>query len=45
MENLFIVSTVADSSFAEDIVIHCNQEEDYSDLISLKCFLDSVHAL
>ena len=41
MENLIIVSNVADNPFAEDIAHAMNQAEDYSDLISLKDFLNT----
>ncbi len=40
MHNLIIVGTVADNPFVEDIAHYMNQHEDYSDLISLKSFLN-----
>jgi ribose-phosphate pyrophosphokinase len=41
MENVIVVSNVADNPFAEDIAHAMNQDEDYSDLISLKDFLNT----
>ncbi len=40
MNRLIVVGSVADNSFAEDISQHLCQEEDCSDLISLKSFLN-----
>jgi ribose-phosphate pyrophosphokinase len=40
MDNLIIVGNVADNPFVEDIAHQFNQGEDYSDLISLKSFLN-----
>lgn len=41
MDNLLIVGAVADNPFVEDIIQHLNQQEDYSDIISLKAFLNT----
>jgi len=41
MQNIIVVSNVADNPFAEDIAHAVNQDEDYSDLISLKDFLNT----
>ncbi len=41
MQNVVVVSNVADNPFAEDIAHAMNQDEDYSDLISLKDFLNT----
>ncbi|MEW5813848.1 MAG: ribose-phosphate diphosphokinase [Spirochaetota bacterium] len=38
MDDLIVVGTESDNPFVEDIVEFLNQQEDYSDLISLKCF-------
>jgi ribose-phosphate pyrophosphokinase len=40
MENLLIVGSVADNAFVEDIAQHLRQNEDYSDLIALKSYLN-----
>ncbi len=41
MQNLFIVGNTADNPFVDDIARHMQQREDYSDLISLKNFLNT----
>jgi ribose-phosphate pyrophosphokinase len=41
MQDLVIVGTVADNPVVEDIAHHLHQHEDYSDLISLKSFLNT----
>ena len=41
MQNVVVVSNVADNPFAEDIAHAMHQDEDYSDLISLKDFLNT----
>jgi ribose-phosphate pyrophosphokinase len=41
MQDVIVVSNVADNPFAEDIAHSLNQDEDYSDLISLKDFLNT----
>lgn len=41
MKNLVIVGSISDNPFVEDIAHHLRQQEDYSDLISLKSFLNS----
>ncbi len=41
MENLIIIGTVADNPVVEDVAHHMRQQEDYSDLISLKSFLNA----
>ncbi len=41
MQDVIVVSNVADNPFAEDIAHAMNQDEDYSDLISLKDFLNT----
>jgi ribose-phosphate pyrophosphokinase len=41
VQNVIVVSNVADNPFAEDIAHAMNQDEDYSDLISLKDFLNT----
>ena len=41
MNNLIIVGCVADNPFVEDVIQHMNQQVEYSDLISLKSFLNS----
>lgn len=41
MNNLIIVGAVADNPFVEDIIQYLHQREDYSDLISLKTFLNT----
>ncbi|MFP4564573.1 MAG: ribose-phosphate pyrophosphokinase, partial [Spirochaetia bacterium] len=41
IKNLYVVGAVADNPFVEDIVQHTNQQEDYSDIISLKTFLNT----
>ena len=41
MDKLLIVGAVADNPFVEDVVQYLNQQEDYSDLISLKSFLNT----
>jgi len=41
MKDVVIVGTVADNPFVEDIAHHMTQRIDYSDLISLKTFLNS----
>ena len=41
MEDLIIVGNVADSAFVADVAHHFHQEEDYSDLISLKSFINT----
>lgn len=41
MQDVVVVSNVADNPFAEDIAHAMNQDEDYSDLISLKDFLNT----
>lgn len=41
MRNVIIIGTVADNSFVEDIAHHMTQHIDYSDLVSLKTFLNS----
>ena len=41
MDNVVVVANVADNPFAEDISHSMGQAEDYSDLISLKDFLNS----
>ena len=40
MQNLIIVGSVADNPFVEDLAHYLSQHEDYSDLISLKSFLN-----
>ena len=40
-EQLLIVGSIADNSFVADIAQHLNQTMDYSDLISLKSFLNN----
>lgn len=40
MEKMIVVGSVADNPFVEDIAHHLRQHEDYSDLISLKSFLN-----
>ena len=41
MSKILIVGSVADSPFAQDIAHYLNQQEHYSDLISLKSFLNT----
>lgn len=41
MDNLIVVGSVSDNPFVDDMVQHLHQQEDYSDLISLKSFLNS----
>ncbi len=41
MKDVVIVGTVADNPVVEDVAHHMNQHEDYSDLISLKSFLNT----
>ena len=41
MQHLFIVGNTADNPFVDDIAHHMQQREDYSDLISLKNFLNT----
>ncbi len=41
MQNVVIVGTVADNPVVEDVAHHLRQHEDYSDLISLKSFLNT----
>jgi ribose-phosphate pyrophosphokinase len=41
MENVIIIGTVADNPVVEDVAHHMRQQEDYSDLISLKSFLNT----
>ncbi len=41
MDKTIIVGNVADNHFAEDIASHLNQSTNYSDLISLKVFLNT----
>ena len=41
MSDLIVVGSVADSPFASDIGHYLRQREDYSDLISLKSFLNT----
>ncbi len=41
MEDLIIVGSAAENPFVGDITQHMNQDEHYSDLISLKVFLNS----
>jgi ribose-phosphate pyrophosphokinase len=41
MDNLIIIGTVADNPVVEDVAHHMRQQEDYSDLISLKSFLNT----
>lgn len=41
MPELLIVGCVSDNPFVDDIVQHLNQQEDYSDIISLKSFLNT----
>ncbi|MFP4267664.1 MAG: ribose-phosphate diphosphokinase [Spirochaetaceae bacterium] len=41
MENMIIIGSVADNPVVEDVGHHLRQEEDYSDLISLKSFLNT----
>jgi len=41
MDNLIIVGCVADNPFVEDVVQHLSQQVEYSDLISLKSFLNT----
>ncbi|MBN1646965.1 MAG: ribose-phosphate pyrophosphokinase [Spirochaetales bacterium] len=40
MNKLVIVGSISDNPFVEDIAHHLQQREDYSDLISLKSFLN-----
>ncbi len=41
MENVIIIGSVADNPVVEDVGHHLRQQEDYSDLISLKSFLNT----
>ena len=41
MQNLLIVGNTADNPFVDDITHYMQQREDYSDLISLKSFLNT----
>src|SRR6056297_138416 len=41
MDNVIIVGSVADNPVVEDVAHHLRQHEDYSDLISLKSFLNT----
>ena len=41
MHELLIVGCVSDNPFVNDIIQHLNQQEDYSDIISLKNFLNT----
>ncbi len=41
LEDLVVVGSVADNPFVEDITHYLNQHEDYSDIISLKSFLNN----
>ena len=41
MHELLIVGCVSDNPFVNDIIQHLNQQEDYSDIISLKSFLNT----
>ncbi len=41
MHDLLVVGCVSDNPFVNDVVQHLSQQEDYSDIISLKNFLNS----
>jgi ribose-phosphate pyrophosphokinase len=41
MDDLIIVGSAAENPFVDDITQHMNQDEHYSDLISLKVFINS----
>ena len=41
MNKLVIIGSISDNPFVEDIAHHLQQREDYSDLISLKSFLNT----
>ncbi|MGC9311915.1 MAG: phosphoribosyltransferase family protein [Sediminispirochaetaceae bacterium] len=41
MENVIVIGAVADNPVVEDVAHHLRQHEDYSDLISLKSFLNT----
>jgi len=41
MENVIVIGSVADNPVVEDVAHHLQQHEDYSDLISLKSFLNT----
>lgn len=41
MENVIIIGSVADNPVVEDVAHHLRQHEDYSDLVSLKSFLNT----
>jgi len=41
MNDIIIVGCVADNPFVEDVIQHVSQQVEYSDLISLKSFLNS----
>jgi ribose-phosphate pyrophosphokinase len=41
MNRIIVIGAVADNPFVEDIMQHLGQQEDYSDLISLKSFLNT----
>jgi ribose-phosphate pyrophosphokinase len=41
MENVIIIGSVADNPVVEDVAHHLRQQEDYSDLVSLKSFLNT----
>ena len=41
MDDLIIVGCIADNPYVEDMLQHMNQQVDYSDLISLKNFLNT----
>jgi len=40
MKDVLVVGSVSDNTFVDDIAQHLRQQEDYSDLISLKSFLN-----
>jgi len=41
MENVIIIGSVADNPVVQDVAHHLRQQEDYSDLVSLKSFLNT----
>jgi len=41
MENVIVIGAVADNPVVEDVAHHLRQQEDYSDLVSLKSFLNT----
>jgi ribose-phosphate pyrophosphokinase len=41
VEDLLVVGCVSDNPFVQDIIQHMQQQEDYSDIISLKSFLNT----